>query len=276
MLKDKLKKLDSILKELKPFVIAFSGGVDSTFLLYRASKLWRVKFAAITIKTIYIPKREVDEAATFCKTYGIDHTILDVSFPEEIRHNTTERCYSCKKKLFIQIKEFADEKKYSNIIDGTNADDNGDFRPGLKALTEMGIRSPLMEAGLTKSDIRELSQKAGLPTWDKPAYACLLTRIPYDTVITEKDLKMVEEAEQFLFEKGYYGTRVRLHGDIARIECMPGYLGKMVQDPDREHIIDNLKKIGFRYISLDLEGYRTGSLNPDKKNNDNKGTPTYS
>jgi uncharacterized protein len=121
-----------------------------------------------------------------------------------------------------------------------------------------------MEAGLIKHEIRELSQRADLPTWDKPAYACLLTRVPYDTKITEKDLRMVENAEQFLFEKGYPGTRVRIHGDVARIECMPGYLNKIIQEPDRDHIIDNLKKIGFRYISLDLEGYRTGSFNPEK------------
>jgi pyridinium-3,5-biscarboxylic acid mononucleotide sulfurtransferase len=275
MLQDKVKKLDSILKDLKSFVIAFSGGVDSTFLLYRASQLWRVKYSAVTIRTIYIPKREIDEAASFCKTHGIEHTILDISFPEEIRYNTTDRCYLCKTKLFTEVKKFADKNKFNYIVDGTNEDDNGDFRPGLRALTELGIRSPLMESGLTKNEIRELSKKAGLPTWDKPAYACLLSRIPYDTIITEKDLRMVEEAEQFLFEKGYFGTRVRLHGDIARIECMPGYLGKMVQDPDREHIIDNLRKIGFRYISLDLEGYRTGSLNPDKKNDDDKRTSIY-
>jgi uncharacterized protein len=129
----------------------------------------------------------------------------------------------------------------------------------------MGIRSPLMESGLIKHEIRELSQKAGLPTWDKPAYACLLTRIPYDTKVTENDLRMVEKAEQFLFEKGFPGTRVRIHGDVARIECLPGYINKLVQEPERDNIINNLKNIGFRYISLDLEGYRTGSLNPAKK-----------
>jgi uncharacterized protein len=275
MLQDKIEKFDSILIKLKSFVIAFSGGVDSTFVLHRAAQLKNLRFTAITIRTVYIPKREIEEAVRFCKTNGINHTILDLPFPEGIRSNPVERCYVCKKLLFGEIKKFAESNNYNYIIDGTNADDKGDFRPGLIALSELGIRSPLMESGLIKHEIRELSQKAGLPTWDKPAYACLLTRIPYDTVITEIDLRMVEAAEQFLFEKGYFGARVRLHGDIARIECMPGYLGKMVQEPDREHIIDNLKKIGFRYISLDLEGYRTGSLNPEKKNNDNKGTPKY-
>jgi uncharacterized protein len=121
-----------------------------------------------------------------------------------------------------------------------------------------------MESGLIKHEIRELSQRAGLPTWDKPAYACLLTRIPYDTKVTENDLRMVEKAEQFLFEKGFPGTRVRIHGDVARIECLPGYINKIIKEPEKDHIISNLKKIGFRYISLDLEGYRTGSFNPDK------------
>jgi uncharacterized protein len=264
MLNKKLEHLDNILKELKSFIIAFSGGVDSTFLLHRATQIKKLKIAAITIKTPYIPKREIDEAVEFCKTYGINHSILDIIPPEEIIYNPLDRCYLCKKLLFSYIKSFAEKNNYLHIVDGTNADDNGDFRPGLKALEEMGIRSPLMESGLIKHEIRELSQEADLSTWDKPAYACLLTRIPYDTKITEKDLRMVENAEQFLFEKGYPGTRVRIHGDVARIECMPGYINKIIQEPNRNHIIDNLKKIGFRYISLDLEGYRTGSLNPEK------------
>jgi uncharacterized protein len=155
------------------------------------------------------------------------------------------------------------ENGYKYIADGTNSDDTSDFRPGLKALKEMSVRSPLSEAGLTKQEIRELSRKAGLPLWDKPAMACLLTRIPYESEVSEGMLKMIEQAEDHLFEKGYPGTRVRVHGDVIRIECMPGYLEKIISDPEREHIVANLKKIGFRYISLDLEGYRTGSMNPE-------------
>ena len=263
MLNIKLENLDNILKDLKSFVIAFSGGVDSTFLLHRASQIKKLKTAAITIRTTYIPKREIDEAVNFCKIHGINHTILDLTCPEEIRYNPIDRCYICKKYMFSHIKSFANKNGYNYIVDGSNADDNGDYRPGLKALEELGIRSPLMESGLIKHEVRELSQEAELPIWDKPANACLLTRIPYDTKVTENDLRMVEKAEQFLFEKGFPGTRVRIHGDIARIECLPGYINKITQEPERNHIIDNLKKIGFRYISLDLEGYRTGSLNPD-------------
>jgi pyridinium-3,5-biscarboxylic acid mononucleotide sulfurtransferase len=261
----KLMNLDNILTDLKSFVIAFSGGVDSTFLLHRASKIGNLKFAAITISTVYIPRREIREASEFCKDHKINHIILDLPMPETIRQNPFERCYLCKKVLFEQIMSFARENKYNYIIDGTNADDKGDYRPGLKALEEMGIRSPLLEAGLIKHEIRELSKEAGLPTWDKPAYACLLTRIPYDTRVTEIDLKMIESAEQYLFDIGFPGTRVRIHGDVARIECMPGYLSRIVVPEEREQIVHNLKKIGFRYISLDLEGYRTGSFNPDKK-----------
>jgi uncharacterized protein len=265
MTDNKLKILDTILRDMNSFVVAFSGGVDSTFLLHRASQLKNIKYTAVTIRTSYIPKREIEEAVDFCMENKIRHTVIDLPFPEGIRENPVERCYKCKKQLFGFLKDFAEKNKFSFIADGTNSDDKGDYRPGLKALKEMGIRSPLMEAGLSKQEIREISKRDGLPTWDKPAYACLLTRIPYNTVVTDKDLRKIEEAEQYLFEKGFFGARVRVHGDIARIECLPGYLNKIVNDPHREELIVRLKKIGFRFISLDLEGYRTGSLNPDKK-----------
>lgn len=265
MLEDKLQKLDNILRELEPVIIAFSGGVDSSFLLYRANRLMNDKVLAVTITTPYIPQREVEEALSFARNRNIRHKIIKVEFPVVIKHNPVERCYLCKKLLFNEIISFSRSNGFPNIIDGTNADDTGDFRPGMKALKEMGVRSPLLEAGLTKDDIRQACRNAGLELWDKPAMACLLTRIPYDTEINEETLRMIEAGEDLLFEKGFPGTRVRVHGDVARIECMPGYIEKIINAPNRESIITSLKKIGFRYVSLDLEGYRTGSLNPEKQ-----------
>ena len=260
----KSSKLDIILKDLNSFVVAFSGGVDSTFLLHRAHKVRKSAIVAITIRTPYIPSREIDEAIEFTSSFGINHKIIDIAFPEMIRNNPIDRCYLCKKTIFTDLLSFAKKNKYQFVVDGTNADDTGDFRPGIKALNELGIRSPLLESGLTKKDIRELSREEDLDIWDKPAMACLLTRIPYDTEISQGKLRMVEEAENMLFELGYPGIRVRIHGDLARIECLPGYIEKIIHNPDKEHIISNLKKIGFRYVSLDLEGYRTGSSNPEK------------
>ena len=259
----KSQKLNTILKELDSFVVAFSGGVDSSFLLYRAMKVRKAGIIAVTIRTPYIPSREIDEAIEFTKSFGIKHKILDIAFPDAIRNNPIERCYLCKKSLFSKLLIFGKENNYKHVIDGTNADDSGDFRPGMKALEEMGIRSPLMESGLTKKDIRALSRAEDLEIWDKPAMACLLTRIPYDTQIREGALKMIEQAETMLLEKGYPGLRVRVHSDLARIECLPGFMEKIIQSPDRENIVINMKKIGFRYISLDLEGYRTGSYDPE-------------
>jgi pyridinium-3,5-biscarboxylic acid mononucleotide sulfurtransferase len=263
MTETKSLKLDSILIGLKSFVVAFSGGVDSSLLLYRAHLLKNIKMMAVTIRTPYIPVREINETIEFSYKYGINHKIIDVSFPEIIKQNPADRCYLCKKILFGKIVEYADVNGYKHVLDGTNSDDKGDFRPGLRALEEMSVRSPLSEAGLTKKDIRELAYNSGLHIWDKPAMACLLTRIPYDTEVTEGMLKMVEQAEEYLLEKGYPGTRVRIHGDVARIECTPGYLDKIINNPEREFIVKDLKKIGFRYISLDIEGYRTGSMDPE-------------
>jgi uncharacterized protein len=264
MTENKSVKLNTILKELGSFAVAFSGGVDSSFLLHRAHKAVKSGVIAITIRTPYIPAREIEEAIEFTEKIGIRHKIVDIAFPDQIRHNPIERCYLCKKTLFTQLLEFAKDNNFKHVIDGTNADDSGDFRPGMKALKEMGIRSPLLESGLTKKEIRELSRSEGLEFWDKPAMACLLTRIPYDTEITEGKLRMIEAAESMMFDKGYPGTRVRVHDDLARIECIPGFMEKLIRNSEREQIISNLKKIGFRYVSLDLEGYRTGSSNPEK------------
>jgi pyridinium-3,5-biscarboxylic acid mononucleotide sulfurtransferase len=257
--------LDDILKDLDTFVVAFSGGVDSSFLLNRSHRLKKSSIIAVTVRTPYIPSQEINEATEFSELRGIKHKILDLPFPDEIRYNPINRCYQCKKHLFTELVTFARDNNFRYVIDGSNADDLDDFRPGMKALNEMGIRSPLLEAGLSKKEIRELSRNEGLKIWEKPAMACLLTRIPYDTEIREEMLRMIEKAESMLCAKGYPGVRVRVHGDLARIECLPGYMEKIIHTPDREYIITYFKKIGFRYISLDLEGYRTGSSNPEKK-----------
>lgn len=264
MTENKSDKLDSILKGNGSLAVAFSGGVDSSFLLYRAHRIAKSAVIALTIRTPYIPAREIEEATAFAQKYGIMHRIIDVDFPETIRQNPPDRCYICKKNLFTNLIDFAEKNGYDHVTDGSNADDAGEFRPGLKALRELKIKSPLMEAGLTKKEIRQMCHDEDLGVWDKPAMACLLTRIPYDTMVNEDMLRMIEAGEDALFEYGFPGTRLRIHGDVARIECTPGYLEKMVQSPVREQITASLKKIGFRYVSLDLEGYRTGSLNPDK------------
>ncbi len=265
MTQDKLTALDAVLKELGSFIIAFSGGVDSAFLLYRAKLLNSLKIKAITIRTPYIPAREINEAVEFTKSHGIDHKILDLELPDNMRHNPSERCYLCKKMLFTELADFAGKNGFKYVVDGTNADDSMDFRPGLKAINELNVRSPLSEAGFTKNDIREMAKKARLPIWNKPAMACLLTRIPYNTGVTDEILQKIEKAENLLFEKGYPGARVRVHGDVARIECLLGYIDRIFNDPQRQDIVSDLKKIGFRYISLDMEGYRTGSMEPERE-----------
>jgi pyridinium-3,5-biscarboxylic acid mononucleotide sulfurtransferase len=265
MIEEKKHKLDSILRELKSFVVAFSGGVDSSFLLYTSHSLRIPHMTGVTIRTPYIPEVEIDDAVGFAKSHGINHTVIDLPFPEEVRNNPVDRCYICKKTLFSELRAYAENNGFSYVIEGTNADDTSDYRPGLRALRELEIRSPLLEAGLSKNEIRELLHLEALPVWDKPALACLLTRIPYDTTINDGMLRMIEQAEYMLLENGYPGSRVRIHGDLARIECPPAFFEKIIQSSDKELIINSFKKIGFRYISLDLEGYRTGSSNPDKK-----------
>ena len=265
MNRDSSSALDNILRELGSFAVAFSGGIDSSFLLHRAKSLGIVKVIGVTIRTPYMPASEISEAVTFARSHGIDHHVLDMELPDAIRNNPPDRCYLCKKQLFSGLICYAEKKELKYVIDGTNADDSALTRPGIKAINELHVRSPLAEAGLTKNDIRDLAREAGLHIWNKPAGACLLTRIPYNTVVKGEMLKMIELAEDLLNEYGYPGTRIRCHGDVVRIECLPDYLDRLINDPRKQLIVDELKKIGFRYITLDLEGYRSGSMDPENR-----------
>lgn len=253
--------LDSILAKAGRCVVAFSGGVDSSFLLYRAKKvLGTDNVLGIVIRTPYIPAKEIHDSLEFASLHDILVEIKDIDIPDVIIRNPHDRCYLCKNIIFTQIKKYAKETNADVIHDGTNADDMKTNRPGLKSLAELRISSPLAEAALSKPEIRELAKLDGLNIWDKPAMACLMTRLPYDHEVTPEMFTMIEDAENILFENGYPGARVRLHNNIARIECLPGFIDKIAIDSKRGSIVNDIKKLGYRYVTLDLEGYRTGSM----------------
>jgi len=262
-LAEKEQKLTGILKELGRTVIAFSGGVDSTLLLYAASQALGKNAMSVTIAGPYIPKWEVEEALEFTNKFNISHEVIEIEFPEALRKSPENRCYHCKSILFAGLKKYA-AKRNAILIEGTNHDDLGDYRPGLKALRELKVRSPLLEAGLTKQNIRDLSEKWKLPTWNKPAYACLLTRIPFGDHVTEQSLRMIETAETDLIQLGFRAVRVRHYGDLARIELPPERLPEAATEPTRTKIITAVKNAGYKFVTLDLSGYRMGSLNPAK------------
>ena len=261
-LQKKLTDLQNYLKSLGSVAIAFSSGVDSTFLLKVAHDTLGDNAIAITASSSSFPKRESDEADAFCKKEGIRHIKViseELEIPE-FRHNPKNRCYLCKKELFQKILKIAEENNIAAVCEGSNMDDNGDYRPGLTAIAELGIKSPLRHCNLYKSEIRELSKELKLPTWNKQSFACLASRFVYGEEINEKKLAMVDKAEQLLLDIGFSQLRVRIHGEnLARIEVPPAEIEKIIKN--REMIIQKFRQIGFLYVTLDLQGYRMGSMN---------------
>lgn len=257
---EKEKKLAALLEKCMPLAVAFSGGVDSTYLLHEAALAGKEKVTALIMKTPSVPERELDEAVAFCKSRGISFFVLpaDPFSAAGFRENGRDRCYICKHFLFSALLEKAKEEGIPFVADGTNADDRKEFRPGLRALKELDIRSPLAEAGLTKKEIRELSEKEGLPTWNKPSFSCLATRFPYGEELTVEKLRRTEAAENLLAELGFTQRRVRVHGNLARIEVLPAEIPLLLER--RDMISSRLEELGFLYTTVDLKGFRSGSM----------------
>lgn len=260
------KKYEQLKKFLCSYgraAVAFSAGVDSTLLLAAAAEVLGDGVLAVSVSADWVPEREIREAAAFCRLRGIAQVVLRVSADEidGFADNPPDRCYLCKRALFTKIIKEAAARGMDCIAEGSNADDPDDFRPGLRAIAELGIQSPLREAGLTKSEIRELSRELGLSTAEKPSFACLASRIPYGESVTSEKLSMADQGERFLQEKGFRQFRVRVHGTLARIELLPEEMGRMMEQPLRGEVYDAMKRIGFSYVALDIKGYRTGSLN---------------
>ena len=259
----KKQALEAYLTGLGSIAVAFSSGVDSTFLLKVAHTVLGDKAIAVTARSCSFPERELKEAQAFCEKEKIEHIIID---SEELsifgfRQNPKNRCYLCKHELFSKIGEVAKNRGIEHIAEGSNLDDNGDYRPGLRAVAELGVKSPLRFAELTKDEIRALSKEMGLPTWNKQSFACLSSRFVYGETISEEKLAMVDKAEQLLLDLGFRQVRVRVHGTIARIEVLPDEFERMLRDEVRARIYRELKNLGFSYVTMDLGGYRTGSMN---------------
>ncbi len=279
---EKFTNLQNILKKMQSVLVAFSGGVDSTFLLKVARDVLGSNVLAVIANSETYPEREQQEALRIANDMQVRFKVIrtkELDNPN-FKGNPPERCYFCKRELFSRLKEIAAEENIPFVCDGANIEDTLDYRPGSKAAEELAIRSPLKEAGLGKKEIRLLSKKLGLSTWDKPAMACLSSRFPYYTPIEEESLRRIDQAEEYLRTKGFSQIRVRHHGQIARIEIDPSEFFLVMEKQTRDEVVESLRKIGYQYVTLDLAGYRTGSMNepllaenPSAQRDPDKNTP---
>lgn len=273
-LNDKYSRLKEILERCGSVLIAYSGGVDSAFLAKVAHDVLGKRALAVTSVSPSLPGSELAEAKEIAEAIGIAHRLIETKEMDDpnFLENTTRRCFFCKAELFQELFKMARSEGYRHVVYGANIDDTGDFRPGAEAAKESGALAPLMEAGLTKEEIRLMSKELGLSTWNKPSKACLSSRIPFGERISEEKLQQIEEAEEMLSQLGFQQFRVRHHGQIARIEIQKEELEKMMKGKIRTRVIDAVKKAGFKFITLDLEGYRTGPFNPPSQNSETKET----
>lgn len=266
LLNNKYSDLTDRLSKMKNAVLAFSGGVDSSLLLYAASEALGDNLLVITFSTPYSPEAEIRGAIEMVKSTNARHQLIETEIPDFLRKNPPDRCYLCKHYLFSRLFEIADRNSIDHVIDGSNVDDLGDYRPGRKAIKELGVESPLLEAGFTKQDIRDVSKFKNLPTWNKPAGACLLTRIPHGNNVDEAELRRIDKSEELIKSLGFPSVRLRSHGYLARIEVPSEEVLDLCRSLKGSSVSSEIKNLGYQHVTVDIDGYRMGNLNEiDKK-----------